>query len=80
MLVQYNGFLPSYVKGYFTDVCFEVGGGKTTPTCISASRLARNKIPTATPIFLGSNFSMALSVTLLDETSSQKSKMAVEIM
>ena len=31
---------------------------------ISASRLVRNKIPTAIPMFLESNFSMVLSVTL----------------
>ncbi len=43
---------------------------------ISASRLARNTIPAATPMFWGSNFSMGLSVTLSDETGSQKSKMA----
>ena len=53
-------------------------GGKTTPRCISASRLARNKIPTATAMFSGSNFSMALSVTLPDETGSEKSKTAAE--
>ena len=40
----------------------------------------RNNIPTATPMFSGSNFSMELSVTLPDETGSQKSKMAAEIM
>ena len=55
-------------------------GGKTTPRCISASRLARNKIPTATLIFSGSNFSIMLSVTLPDETESQKSKMAADMM
>ena len=65
---------PSYVEGYFNDFCVE--GGKTTPRCISAYRLAMNKIPTATFIFSGSNFSMMLSVTLPDETGSQKSKMA----
>ena len=42
----------------------------------AASRLARNKIPTATPMFSGSNLSIMLSVGLLDETGSQKSKMA----
>ena len=46
------------------------------PQGISASRLARNTIPTATPMFLGSNFSLGLSATLSDETGSQKSKMA----
>jgi len=55
-------------------------GGKTTPRGFSASRLARNKIPTATPMFSGSNFSTVLSVTLPEETGSQKSKMAAEIM
>jgi len=43
------------------------GAGKTTPRGISASKLARNTIPTATP---GSNFSMVLSVTLPGETGS----------
>ena len=46
--------------------------------CFSASRLAGNTIPTATPMFSRSKFSMALSVTLPDETGSQKSKMAAE--
>jgi len=66
-----------YVEGYFSDVCVE-GVGKTTPRGISASRLAKNKIPTGTPMFSRSNVSMLLSVTLPDETGSQKSKMAVE--
>ena len=56
------------------------GGGKLPPSDISASRLARNKIPTATPMFSGSNFSMVLLVTLSDQTGSQKSKMAAEKM
>jgi len=56
------------------------GEVKLPPRGISASRLARNKILTATPMFLGSNFSMVLSVILTDETGSQKSKMAAEIM
>ena len=56
------------------------GRDKTTPRCISASRLARNKIQTATPMFLGSNFPMLISVTLPGETGSQKSKMAAENM
>jgi len=55
-------------------------GVKLLPRGISASRLARNKIPMATPMFSGSNFSMVLSITLPDETGSQKSKMAAEIM
>jgi len=59
---------------------FVLKGGKTTPRGISASRQARNKIPTAAPMFSGSNFSTVLSVTLPDETGSQKSKMAAEIM
>jgi len=49
--------------------------GTTTPRSISASRLARNKMPTSASMFLGSNVSMALSVTLPDETGSQKYKM-----
>jgi len=61
-------------------VTFLFKGGKTTPRGILASRLARNKIPTATPMFLGSNVSMVLSVTLPDETRSQKSEMAAKIM
>ena len=56
------------------------GGGKTTPRCISAARLASNKIQTATPRFSGLNVSMVLSVTLPDETRSQKSKLASEIL
>jgi len=55
------------------------GGGKTTPRGISASRLTRNNISTATFMFSGSNFSMVLSVTLQDETGSYKSKMAAKI-
>jgi len=76
---QFFAFQPSYVEGYFGDVCVE-WGVKTTPRGISASRLARNKIPTATPMFLGSNFSIGRSVALPDVTRSQKSKMAAEIM
>jgi len=53
---------------------------KLSPRGISASRLARNKVPTATPMILGSNVSMVLSVTLPDEIVSQKSNMAAEIM
>jgi hypothetical protein len=49
---------------------------KLPPMCISASRLARIKIPTATPMFLGSNFSMVPSVILPEETGCQKTKMA----
>jgi len=47
---------------------------------ISAFRLARNKIPTATTHVFGSNVSMVLSVTLPDENGSQTFKMAAEIM
>jgi len=61
-------------------VTFVLKGGKTTPRGISASRLARNKIPTATPMFSGSNLSTVLSVTLPDETGSQKSTMVAKIM
>jgi hypothetical protein len=43
-----------------------------------SSRLAWNTMPTATPVFVRSNFSMGLSVSLSDETRSQKSKMAAE--
>jgi len=43
-------------------------GGKTTPRDISGSRLARNNIPTATPMFSGSNVSTVLSGTFSDET------------
>jgi len=53
---------------------------KLSPRGISASRLARNKVPTATLMFSASNLSMVLSVTLPDETGNQKSKMAAEIM
>jgi len=53
-------------------------GVKLPSRGISASRLARNKIPTATHMFPGSNVSIVLSVTLPDETGRQKSKMAAE--
>jgi hypothetical protein len=49
---------------------------KKYPQGSSAFRLARNKIPTATPMFWGSNFLMGLSVTLTYDIGSQKSKMA----
>ena len=51
---------------------------KKYPQGISASRLARKTILTAIPMFSGSNFPMSLSVTLSDETGSQKSKMAAQ--
>jgi len=73
-----SSFNRQYVERYFSDVCVE--GGKTTPRGISASRLARNKIPTASPMFSGSNILVMLLVTLADETESRKSKMAAEIM
>ena len=69
-----------HVKGYFTDVCVAGGGGELPHRCISASRLTRYKISTATSMFSGLNFSMVLSVTLPDETGSQKPKMAAEKM
>jgi len=53
---------------------------KLHPRDITASRLDRNKIQTATPMFSRLNFSMMLSETLPDKTGSQKSKMAAEIM
>ena len=62
---------------FYWRLCWR-GGVKLPPRCISASRLERNKILTATPMFSGSNFSMVLSATLPDETGSQKSKMAAE--
>jgi len=65
--VEHRPTRPSYVEGYLSDVCVE--GGVNYPQGISASRLARNKIPMATPIFLGSNFSTVLSVTLPNETT-----------
>jgi len=62
-------------------VTFVLKGGETTPRGTTKNyRLKRCKIPTATPMFLGSNISMVLSVTLPDETGSQKSKMAAESM
>ena len=57
---------------------FVLKGGKTTPRCISAFRLARNKVPTANLVLTGSNFSMVLPITLPDGTGSQKSKMAAD--
>jgi len=71
---------PHYVDGYFCDVRVDLGGGKTTPRSISASRLARNKIPTAASMFSGLKCSMVLSVTFPYKTGSQKSKMAAEIL
>ena len=61
---------------------FVLNGGagcKTTPRRISAYTLARNEIPTVTHVLLGSNYSMVQLVSLPDETGSQKSKMASEI-
>jgi len=55
-------------------------GGGNNPRGILASELARNKIPTINTMISGSNVSMVLSMTLPDETGSQKSKMAAEIM
>jgi len=49
-------------------VTFLLKGVKLPPRGISASRLARNKISMATPMFSGSNFSLVLSVILPDET------------
>jgi len=68
------------LKVIFVTLVFR--GVKLTPRGISASKLARNKIPAAmaTLMFSGSNFSMVISVTLPDEIGSQKSKMAAEIM
>jgi len=54
--------------------------GKLPLRGISVSRLARNKNPKDAPMFSGSNFSMVLSVTLPDETGSQKFKMVAEIL
>jgi len=52
----------------------------SSPTSL-VSRLAGDKLPTATPdrMFSGSNFSMVLSVTLPDQTGSQKCKLAAGI-
>ena len=36
--------LPSYVEGYFSEICVEEDRIKSPTRCISASRLARNKI------------------------------------
>jgi len=72
--------MSAVMTGYFCDACVEGAGVKLTPRGISSSRLARNKIPTATRMFSGLNVSMVLSVTLPDEIRSQKSKMAAEIM
>ena len=71
---------PHMLKVILLTFVLKGGGGKTSPRCISASRLARNKIPTASRMFSGSNFSMVPSVTVLDEAGSQKSKMAAEIL
>jgi len=51
---------------------------KLPPPSNSAIRRDGNTILVSTPVFSGVNFSMALSETLLDETRSQKSKMAAE--
>ena len=57
-------------------------GGIKLPSGVSQvlDYIVMNKIPTATPMFSGSYFSMVLSVTLPDETGSQISKMAAEMM
>jgi len=60
---------PSYVESYFSDVFVE--GGLNYPRGISASRLAKNKIPTAIPMFSGSNLSMVPSVTHPDQMKSR---------
>ena len=64
------------VECHFTGVYVE-GVGKTIPRCISASRLyiAKNNAHV-----FGIRLSMVPSVTLPDETGSQKVKMAAKIM
>jgi hypothetical protein len=52
------------------------GGVEFPLRCISSSRANRNKIPAVTPVLLQSNFSMALTPTLLDISLNRKSKMA----
>ena len=54
----------------------QYGGCQTGSTRISAPRGDRNEIPTATPTFSESSFSMEPLSTLWDVTGSQKSKMA----
>ena len=67
---------PHTMKVILLTLVLKEEGVKLSPRCISASKLARNKIPTGQ----GSNFSMVLSVTLPYGIGGQKSKMAAEIM
>ena len=64
-----------YSRFFTTD--FTQGEVKLPPTCFSGSRLARNKIPAATPPFSGTRNSKVLLRILPDVTGSGKSKMAV---
>jgi len=75
---QLTSLNPHMLK--FILMTFVLKGGVKLPPGISASRLARNKIPTANPHVFGSYFLMVLSVKLPDETGSQKSKMAADIL
>lgn len=52
------------------------GGGVIYPQVYLGSRAPRNKIPTATPVFSGSNFSMELLPMLSDVSLYRKLKMA----
>ena len=56
-----------------------MGGGGCHPPQISAPRSDRNKIPAATPLFLGSGYLMRLTGALFDQTGSRTSKMAAAI-
>jgi len=87
--IQFRKSTPIYPINFvsLTLICWRLflwrlcwRGSKTTPRDISVSRLARNRIPTATPMSSGSNVSTVQSVTLPDETGSQNTKMAAEIM
>ena len=55
----------------------QAAGGDFTPRHILSYRAHSNKIPTAIPIFSGSNFLMVPLLVLRDVDIHQKSKMAV---
>jgi len=55
----------------------QAAGGYFTPRHISSYRAHSNKIPTAIPIFSGSNFLMVPLLVSRDVDIHQKSKMAV---
>jgi len=62
---------------FFGDVCRQLGGILHPGGHISSSRAHSNKIPTAIPMYSGSNFLMVPLPVSRDVDVRQKSKMAV---